>query len=346
MAPGGLSLVLVGAQVALTTAAVVCTLLLWQSFRNVLRTESGIDPSGTIAFQVEMPAGTDFRTNDVVQRIEDALRAEPGLDAVGSTSHLPLRDFDGFLIPRERQRGRGVGAASGLLPSRFPRLFRDDWDAPLDGRAFTRADGVGVPPRRGQRAPRAIAVARRKGGRTPPPAAVRQGQSVADVVGVVATVRHFGLTADAEPEIFLPTRASVMTMVVKAGQPTVTEARIRALVHGVAPGVVVFDYTRVQDVLSRSYRNRWLQSLLALACAVVSIAVASTTIFAVIGLLLRARAREVRDPPGAGRHALRRPREHDARRRCRRRRRPGRGIAALLDGGALSAGAAVSAREP
>jgi ABC-type antimicrobial peptide transport system permease subunit len=73
----------------------------------------------------------------------------------------------------------------------------------------------------------------------------------------------------------------------------VTEARVRALVHRAAPGVAVFDYTRVQDVLSASYRDRQLQSLLALACGVVSIALASTTIFAVVGLLLRARAREV-----------------------------------------------------
>jgi len=293
MAPGGLSLVLVGAQVALTTAAVVCTLLLWQSFRNVLRTESGIDPSGTIAFQVEMPAGTDFRTNDVVQRIEDALRVEPGLDAVGSTSHLPLRDFDGFQIPLSGSEG----AASAALPAYYravsPGYFATIGTRLVDGRAFTRADGVGVHHVvLNERLAQSLWPGERAVGRR-----IRlpwdKDNPFAEVVGVVASVRHFGLTADAEPEFFLPTRAPVMTMVVKAGQPTVTEARIRALVHGVAPGVVVFDYTRVQDVLSSSYRDRRLQSLLALACAVVSIAVASTTIFAVIGLLLRARAREV-----------------------------------------------------
>ncbi len=293
MAPGGLSLALVGAQVALTTAAVVCTLLLWQSFRNVLRTEAGIDPSGIIAFRVETPAGTDPRTNDIVQRIEDALRAEPGVDAVGSTSHLPLRDFGGFMIPVSGSDGAVSSAPPAYYRAVSPGYFATIGTRLLEGRAFTRADGIGarhvvLNERLAQSLwPGQSAVGRRV--RLP----FDKENPLAEVVGVVASVRHFGLTSDAKPEIFLPNRPPVMTMVVKAGQRSVTEARIRALVHGAAPSVVVFEYTRVQDVLSGSYRDRQLQSLLALACAVVSIAVASTTIFAVIGLLLRTRAREV-----------------------------------------------------
>ncbi|MEO5821782.1 MAG: ABC transporter permease [Vicinamibacteraceae bacterium] len=293
MAPGGLSLALVAAQVSLTTAAVVCTLLLWQSFHNVLRTEAGIDPSGIIAFRAEMPAGTDPRTNDVFQRIEDALRPEPGVEAVGSTSHLPLRDFGGFQIPVSGSES----AASAGLPAYFrtvsPGYFATIGTRLVEGRAFTRADGVGfrqvvLNERLAQSLwPGQSALGRRI--RMP----FDKNDPWAEVVGVVASVRHFGLTAEAKPEIFVPARASVMTMVVKCGRPALTEARIRALVHGAAPGVLVFEYTRVEDVMSRSYRDRQLQSLLALACAVVSIAVASTTIFAVVGLLLRARARDV-----------------------------------------------------
>jgi putative ABC transport system permease protein len=291
MAPGGLSLALVGAQVALTTAAVVCTLLLWQSFRNVLRTEAGIDASGIVAFRVELPANTDPSTNDVIQRIEDALRAEPAVDAVGSTSHLPLRDFNGFQIfvsGSER-------AASAALPAYFrgvsPGYFATIGTRLVEGRAFTRADGLG--PHRvvlNEHLARALwpgesAVGRRV--RLP------LDKDPAEVIGVVASVRHFGLTEDVVPEIYLSSRAPVMTIVVKADRQAVTEARIRALAHGAAPGVATFGYTRVQDVLADSYRDRRLQGLLALACAVVSIAVASMTIFAVVGLLLRARAREV-----------------------------------------------------
>jgi predicted permease len=293
MAPGGLSLALVAAQVALTTAAVVCTLLLWQSFHHVLRTEAGIDPSGLIAFRAEMPAGTDPRTNDVFARIEDALRAEPGVDAVGSTSHLPLRDFGSFMITVSGSEG----AASAALPAHYravsPGYFATIGIRLLQGRAFTRADGVAfdrvvINERLAQALwPGRSAVGRRI--RLP----FDKNNPLAEVVGVVAAVRHFGLTADAQPEIFLPARASVMTTVVKTAHPALTESRIRALVHRAAPGVVVFEYTRVHDVLSGSYRDRQLQGLLALACAVVSLAVASTTIFAVVGLLLRTRAREV-----------------------------------------------------
>jgi putative ABC transport system permease protein len=294
LAPGRLSLALVGAQVALTTASVVCTLLLWQSFRNVLLTQAGIDPSGIIAFRVELPAaGHDTRGIDVVERIEDALRAEPGVDAVGSTSHLPLRDLGGFLLPVSGSEQ----AATTALPAHYRAVssgyFATMGSRLVEGRAFTRADGQG--PHRvvlNQRLARSLwpgqsAVGHRV--RLP----FDKDNPLAEVVGVVADVRHFGLTEDAESEIYLAMRAPVMTVVAKARGPGVTEGRIRELLHGVAPGAAAFDYTRVEDVLSGSYRDRRLQGLLALACAVVSLTVASTTIFAVVGLLLRTRAREV-----------------------------------------------------
>jgi putative ABC transport system permease protein len=292
LAPGRLSLALVGAQVALTTASVVCTLLLWQSFNNVLRTEAGIDPAGIIAFRVELPAG-DTRALDVVERIEDALRAEPAVDAVGSTSHLPLQDLGGFLLPVSGSEQ----AATAALPAHYravsPGYFATIGSRLVEGRAFTRADGQG--PHRvvlnerlaGSLWPGQSAVGRRL--RLP----FDKNNPLAEVIGVVANVRHFGLTKEAEPEIYLPTRAPVMTVVAKTRQPGLTEGRIRELLHGAAPGVAAFDFRRVQDVLSGSYRDRRLQGVLALACAVVSLAVASTTIYAVVGLLLRTRAREV-----------------------------------------------------
>lgn len=306
MAPGRLSLVLVGAQVALTTAAVVCTLLLWQSLRNVLQTESGIDPSGIIAFRVEAPARPDAPANDVVQRIEEALRAEAGVAGVGTTSHLPLRDLGGFLIPVSGSEG----PTSAALPAHYraitPGYFATIGTRLVEGRSFTPADGQGLHRvMLNERLARSLwpgesAVGRRV--RLP----FDKDDPLAEVIGVVASVRHFGLTENVAPEIYLSNRAPVMTMVVKADRPAVSEARIRALVHRAAPGVAVFDYTRVQDVLSGTYRDRQLQGLLALACAVISIGVASTTIFAVVGLLLRARTREVaiRMALGASRTAV------------------------------------------
>jgi putative ABC transport system permease protein len=293
MAPGGLSLALVGAQVALTTAAVVCTLLLWQSFRNVLRTEAGIDASGLIAFRVELPPDRDARTDDVVQPIEDALRAEPAVEAVGSTSHLPLRDFGGFLTAVSASEQPPSAALAAYFRGVSPGYFATIGTRLVEGRAFTRADGQG--PHRvvlNERLARSLWPGESAIGRH-----VRlpfdPKEPLAEVIGVVASVRHFGLTKDVVPEIYLSSRAAVMTIVLKAGPQAVSEARIRALVHRAAPGVVTFGYTRVQDVLSDSYRDRRLQGLLALACAIVSISVASTTIFAIVGLLLRARAREV-----------------------------------------------------
>lgn len=295
MAPGGASVLLVGLQVAFTTAAVVCTLLLWHSFAKVVGTEFGLDTAGLVAFRVELPA--DARGRQVVPLVEAALRHEPFVTSAGSTSHLPLRDVGGFLVPVSRSDEPASTAVPAHFRAASAGYFTTAGTAIIEGRGLAASSATGSPEivvnERLARMlwPTGSAVGRRV--RLP----FDREHPLAEVVGVAASVKHFGLTEDAEPEIYAPIekwQLPVMTVVVRTQEPfDAAVAHLRDVTRRVSPGVAVFDFVRVQDVLAASYRDRQLQSLLALLLTIVALLVAFTTLFAVVGLMLRSRAREV-----------------------------------------------------
>jgi hypothetical protein len=122
--------VLASMQVALTLALLVGAALFVKSFWQLARIEPGYQASGAVTLQLDLPARSYPDSAGVARLIGalgEALRAAPGVRAVGETSNLPLgpigMEFRAFTIENgPRDVGPPEIAPPGLPPPPPPPL--------------------------------------------------------------------------------------------------------------------------------------------------------------------------------------------------------------------------------
>lgn len=104
---------LVGIEVAMSTALLICAALLLGSFVRVLHTSRGFDAENVVVADISLTGGKyggRAKRNDFVRRIKENLNGVPGIVHAGSVSLLPLtKETDISLVVRED------GPALGLL---------------------------------------------------------------------------------------------------------------------------------------------------------------------------------------------------------------------------------------
>ena len=296
----GLRMALVVSEVALASLLLVAAGLTLRSFQAVLNLPSGFQPKGTLTASLSLPSAR-YRTDDSLltafSQIEEKLRSLPGVRAVGATSHLPLSGRDG-------RRGVGIEGREPTpdVPTRaHPRSVTPGYFTAMGitltaGRGFTAADHAGAPK---------VAIvndtmARRYWpGQSPVGRRIRLigVQGWIEVVGVVADVKHWGLDAPVNPEMYFPEPQYVsraLTFVLATdGDPSSLAAAVRERVRLVDPNLPLSGVRTMAEVASLSVASRRSGMLLIVIFGALALILAATGIHGVMSHLVALRTAEI-----------------------------------------------------
>jgi putative ABC transport system permease protein len=294
---------LVAAEVALALVLLAGAGLLVQSVTRLLRVDPGFAANDVVALQVF--AADRNRTPDKRARFfeETLARIEslPGVTEAGAVSHMPFspsaidirtpltvegrpepeagqepvvhltvatpRYFDAMKIPLLRGRrfepqDRSPGATVALVNESLARRFWNGED-PVGGRISFRLEGKPV---------------------------------VAEVIGVVGSVRHARLDRAAEPEVFVP-HAQVptgsMTYVVRSSGAPVPTRALQERVWSVDPAQTFSRIDQVRTLVSRSAADRRFVASLMGAFSVFALVLCALGVYGLLSFITTQRTPEI-----------------------------------------------------
>ena len=297
----GLRFGLIVAEVALTSLLLVGAGLTLRSFETVLSQPAGIATADRLTFRISLP-GAIYRTpaaaSQLMTELESRLAAEPQVTTVGAISLPPLTSHDG------RQgvviENREVSAGDG--PTRaHPRIVTTNYTKAIGatiriGRGFLPGDTAASMP---------VVIVNETMAKRYWPDASAIGQRVRfsdeeqwrEVVGIIGDVKHWGLDAPVNPEIYIPMaqRASwAMTFIVHSGvDPVALVPIVRRHLRELDPNLPLFQVRTMEEIAAKSIeRRQWTMTLLA-TFALLALMLAAAGIYGVMSHLVSLRTPEI-----------------------------------------------------
>lgn len=304
----GLQPLLVSAQVALSAVLLAGCLMAIGSLDRLLKQEAGFAVEGVQVVELVLPeaefgdpATATERTARYLEGLAQALAAQPGVQAVASTSSPPLsRGLNNFVIARGTPAGEAGASVElriispGYLDALGARL--------VAGRDFGRADGADAP---------AVAIVNQRYAEAFLPrggelgARLDMGGVEYEVVGISADLREQSLREDALPTVLLaqaqmdPALQAAVNrwfgaqLLVRTRSATSIEPALRAALRTV-PGEAVLQRVRpLAELQAASLANERLVSALLGGFALLALSLAALGLYALLEHLRRQREREL-----------------------------------------------------
>jgi predicted permease len=283
-------------EIACTVLLLVTAGLLMRSFAQLRSTDAGFRPTHVLSLHLAVSRATygdDAGVARYLERLIDRVQSVPGVATVGIVNRLPMGgQIQGGFIQFEGKDARFNTDWRTVSADYFRAL-----NIPLlAGRAFNESDtpdhtAVGLID---ERLARDVFAAESPIGKR-----FKMGFPGApwiEIVGVVGHVRQEGLDSDPRPQVYWPHQQRTqdrMAMVVRTtADPSSLTAPIRAAIHDVDPDQPLYDVRPMPEVLERTLRGRWINTVLIGVFAALALVLASVGLYGVVSYLTAQRRRE------------------------------------------------------